>query len=98
MNWSKIWDQIYNSQPNLKKLDWYGVLGNHDYNYKKLNDLFLYKENGWQIKNYFWSYFKRVDGRKVAFVHIDTNFIAYGIEGEPKNKYMNYKFKGMGWT
>ena len=98
-NWSEKWEKIYNTGlPNLQQLPWYGVLGNHDYNYKKLNDLFLHKENGWQIKNYFWSHIEKVDGKNVAFIHIDTSFIAYGIEGEPNNKYMNYKFKGMQWS
>ena len=30
--WNTHWANIYQSLPNLSKLTWYGVLGNHDYN------------------------------------------------------------------
>ena len=30
--WNTHWANIYQSLPNLSKLTWYGVHGNHDYN------------------------------------------------------------------
>lgn len=39
-----------------------------------------------------------VDGEQVAFVHIDTNYLAYGANGEPSKKPMKGYFKKLNWT
>jgi len=40
----------------------------------------------------------RVDNKEIAFVHFDTNFLAYGINGEEGNPKMKEYFKKYGWT
>jgi len=34
-----------------------------------------------------------VNGQKIAFVHVDTNFLAYGVEGEASKPLMGPYFK-----
>ena len=37
-------------------------------------------------------------GQELTFVHIDTNFLAYGAKGEAMNSYMKTYFKYYKWT
>ena len=51
------------------------------------------------MDDYFWSHTKTLDGGKsLAFVHIDTNFLAYGPHGEGGRKYMKRYFSSLQWT
>ena len=45
--WNTYWGNIYKDHRNLEPLVWYGVIGTHDYNNKRLDGYFLYKQNGW---------------------------------------------------
>jgi len=84
-HWKTHWADIYQNKPHLKNLTWYGLLGNHDYNNHGLLEEFKYNKYGWRIDDFFWSHSKTVDGETVAFVHIDTSFLAYGAKGEHAN-------------
>jgi len=39
-----------------------------------------------------------VEGKSLAFVHIDTSFLAYGKDGEEGNKHMEFYFRDYRWT
>ena len=55
---------------------------------------------GWRIDDDFWSHTITTEnkGEKIAFVHFDTNFLAYGEKGEKGNKGMGQYFKTENWT
>jgi len=40
---------------------------------------------------------KTPDGKSIAFIHIDTNFLAYGEDGEPNNNMMHPYFYKYQW-
>ena len=50
-------------------------------------------KNGWRIDDYFWSHTMKFNDQKVAFVHIDTNFLAYGEDGETNSLHMEEHFR-----
>jgi len=80
-------------------LTWYGVIGNRDYRNKGLKKEYLVYKNGWIIDDFFWHHQMSVDkDYRVAFVHIDTSFLAYGKGGEPGNKRMKKYFEKYQWT
>jgi len=62
------------------------VIGNRDLNYKWLEVEYFEQRKGWRIDEFFWSHTMTIDGKELAFVHIDTNFLAYGKKGEAGNK------------
>jgi len=74
-------------------LNWYGVLGNRDYNNKYLEAYFYMSKHGWKIDDYFWSHKMKIGEETVAFVHIDTSFLAYGEEGEVISQHMGSHFR-----
>ena len=49
------------------------------------------EDDGWRLDDFFFSHKMEIDGAEVAFVHIDTNYLAYGRKGE--NKMMKEYFK-----
>ena len=77
---------------------WYGVVGNHDYADRGLNKQYFYNNNGWRVSGFFWSHTMIADnGKELAFVHIDTSYLAYGSEGEIGNKRMTEYFQKNKW-
>ncbi len=74
------------------------MLGNHDYNGKDLEAELKYTKHGWRIDDYFWAHTTTVGTKTVAFIHIDTNYLAYGPNGEPDKKLMPDYFKKNGWS
>ncbi|KRX08963.1 hypothetical protein PPERSA_08166 [Pseudocohnilembus persalinus] len=93
--WGDKWNKVYNNYENIKNLDWYGVLGNHDWNGPGLEYQFQYNKNGWKIEDYFWNHKKTFGNKEVAFVHIDTNYLEYGKQGQ--TQLMGERFKQLGW-
>ena len=90
---------IFESLPHLKDLDWYGVLGNRDYSNEGITELLGYREHRWRLDDHFWSHTMIADDeKKVAFVHIDTSFLAYGEYGEVGNANMGDYFAKKDWT
>lgn len=79
----------------LKDLPWYGVIGNHDFYGAGLFSEFEYRENNWYIPDFFWSHTDKIGDKKIAFLHMDTNFLAYGKEGNGEEM-ANY-FVELGW-
>mmetsp|Transcript_3197 Transcript_3197/g.295 ORF Transcript_3197/g.295 Transcript_3197/m.295 type:complete len:104 (+) Transcript_3197:220-531(+) len=79
--WDKAYANIYPKMSYLKDLTWYGVIGNHDFRGLGLFTEFEYKKNNWRIDDFFWTHTDIVEGNRIAFIHIDTNFLAEGIEG-----------------
>lgn len=73
---------MYANKDYLRNIPWYGVLGESDYRGKGLYDEFLYRNNNFKIENFLWAHTARIKSKSVAFVHIDTSFLAYGKEGE----------------
>ena len=55
-------------------------------------------KDSWRIKDFFYDRIVKIDGDEIAFVHIDTNFLAYGWNGEPGNKYMKSYFRKYRWS
>ena len=83
----------------MKELVWYGVLGNHDYNHSNLELEFNFYKDGWRIYDFFYDRTVELqNGLKIGFVHIDTNLLAYGRNGEARNKCMKRYFKKYRWT
>jgi len=73
--------------PKLNEVDWCGVFGNKDHGSDDFVQMFHYP--GWRIDDPFWAHSVTTEkGDKIAFVHIDTNFLAYGEKGEKGNKGM----------
>jgi len=72
---------------------WYGVLGNHDYNSVELEAEFKYNKYGWRIDQFFWSHKHVVGNETIAFVHIDTNYLEYGPDGEKSKPRMTGYFQ-----
>ena len=92
---------IYFNWQNLAHLTWYGVIGNTDYNYWDIRrQLSQSGKEGTQfrIDNYIWTHSMKVEGHKVAFIHIDTSFLAYGKKGEANNLGMKQHFREYRWT
>jgi len=50
-------------------------------------------KHGWKIDDYFWSHKMKIGEETVAFVHIDTSFLAYGEEGEVISQHMGSHFR-----
>ncbi len=92
--WHKDWADIYQTKDYLKDLTWYGCLGNHDYNTQHMDAFFDFKQHGWRIDGHVWSHTHTlINDDVVAFVHIDTNFLTYGEDGEDsKNPGMTDNF------
>ena len=55
-------------------------------------------DSGWKMEDFFWSHTQMVGEEEVAFVHIDTSYLAYGRTGESGNKYMKDYFEKYGWS
>ena len=89
---------IYQSLPNLQNLTWYGVVGNNDFSEIGLESELFYDQNGWRIDDYFWSRIQKIGDKKIAFVHIDTNYLAYGQDGAPDKEHMKTYFRKLRWT
>ena len=85
---------VFDEEENqIHWLNWYGSLGNNDYNNQVIEALFEIKAKGWRMKNFFWSHTIPYGDEEIAFVHIDTNYLAYGDNGEPGNKWMEKHFE-----
>ena len=98
-DWDTHWGDVYSVHQHIAGLTWYGCLGNHDYNGKGLESQLQYNKHNWRIDDFFWSYNFTVGGKQVAFVHIDTNYLAYGANGEPsKNPLMKGYFEKFKWN
>ena len=61
------------------------MLGNRDYSQRGLREGYLKKKGKWRIDDFFYCHIILVNNREAAFIHIDTNFLAYGPNGELKN-------------
>jgi len=57
----------------------------------------LYNKHGWRMDNLFWRHEVKIGSKKAIFLHIDTSFLAYGIEGEVGKPDMPGWFKTFGW-
>ena len=84
--WKTQWANIYPEQSELGRLTWFGVLGNRDYQNKGIKEGYLKSKDKWKIDDFFWSHRMLANNRELAFIHIDTNFLAYGSNGEVGNK------------
>lgn len=42
---------------------------------------------------FYRSHTKQIKNTKIAFIHIDTNYLAYGKKGQKSKKYMGWHFK-----
>ena len=73
-------------------------MGNKDYTNRWTEAEFIFRKNGWRIDDFFWSHAINVDDQKLAFVHIDTSFLAYGVNGEPGNPFMKSCFQKYSWA
>ena len=61
---------------------WYGTIGNHDFASEGLLSEFTYSKSGWKIGSFFYNHVHDTEwGQKIAFAHVDTNFLAYGKKG-----------------
>lgn len=80
-SWETHWANVYQKKSYLKNLKWYGTIGNHDYGNVGLYSEFKYRKYGWVIEDFFWTHTAKVAGMNIAFVHVDTSFLAYGVEG-----------------
>jgi len=71
--WQIAYQQVYNL-PYIKDLDWYVVLGNHDYqgNYKAQLD-YSRVDNNWILPNNYYSKEKFADNFTAKFIFADTN-------------------------
>ena len=91
--WNEQFVNVYSKYPHLKPLSWFGVLGNKDYQSKLLHTQFYIKDNGWRLDDFFFSHKMEIDRVEIVFVHIDTNYLAYGRKGEDGNKMMKEYFR-----
>ena len=84
--------------PHIKNLTWYGTIGNHDYNGADIEAEFIYNKFGWKMDGFMYYHNHRaMSGDSVTFVHIDTNYLFYGPNGEfskPRMKpyFQHYNF------
>ena len=69
------------------------MLGNHDYNSIDLAAEFQYDKYGWNIKDFVYSHSFTIDGKELAFVHLDTSYLFYGPDGEKSKPLMIPNFK-----
>ncbi|KAJ3310067.1 hypothetical protein HDV04_005410 [Boothiomyces sp. JEL0838] len=83
--WDSNWYQPFKAnQPYLRELPWHAMLGNHDYCYGNPWAEIQYKQNGWRMDDFFWSFSVQLPSSKTAaFVYLDTNFLAYGPNTQP---------------
>ena len=50
------------------------------------------------MDDFFWTHSRTLDGGKsLVFVHIDTNFLAYGPRGDGGGSFMQTYFDANGW-
>lgn len=100
--WYHKWYKVYKeSSQGMRDVPWHAVLGNHDYcgDPKAQID---YKQNGWRMDDVHWVYRFNSGGQKIAFVYIDTNLLAYGVDTQDWLRKdcgnMQRYFKQQGWS
>ena len=99
-NWQTHWSSVYKANGRLSGIPWYSTQGNHDYNSPDLFAQFQYRQHDWKFGALFWQHSHRVQSALVTFVHVDTSFLAYGINGQPgtTKPLMKPWFDRLGWT
>lgn len=80
--WQQKWYKVYKeNSSNMMDVPWHAVLGNHDY-CKNAKAQIDFKQHGWRMDDFHWIHRFTVRDQQVAFVYIDTNLLAYGLDTE----------------
>merc|ERR1719445_101078 len=79
------------------EVPWYAVLGNHDWMGNPQAELDKSKSGNWNLPKFFYTRNHTIGNTThlVAWVHIETNLIFYGPNGE--NSAMKKNFAKEGW-
>jgi predicted phosphodiesterase len=97
--WKSHWYDVYEGR--CTDVPWYAVLGNHDWEGDPQAQV-DYTHSGenrnkvWNMPSMSYNRTHTVGQSKVAWIHLDTNLIFYGPNGE--NQKMKSNFEKMGWT
>lgn len=78
--WYQNWYQVYRKYSiNMKDVPWHAILGNHDYcGYARAQ--IENKRDGWRMDSFHWVHRFYAGEQHFAFVYIDTNLLAYGLD------------------
>jgi acid phosphatase len=94
--WKSKWSSVYSGP--VMEVPWYAVMGNHDWESKTSHaEIEKTKSSGgiWNMPDFFYTRSHKVGGATVAWVHLETNLIFYGPNGE--NAAIKANFEKEGW-
>ncbi|KAI8891760.1 Metallo-dependent phosphatase-like protein [Globomyces pollinis-pini] len=95
--WKNVWKNVYTDR--LQSIDWYSVLGNHDwYGNEQAQIDYSKVDKKWIMPDYFYTKVEKFGDKKVAILFIDTDLMNYGYTCTQGPECWLIDFSKAGWS